>query len=616
MCGIAGIISPLQSDVNHPRLQSMSDALSHRGPDGDGLWISAEKNAGFSHRRLAVIDLSAKASQPMRYQDRYTITYNGELYNYKSLRNELKKAGFHFHTESDTEVVLAAYACYKEKCLGLFDGMFAFAIWDEQEQILFAARDRFGEKPFYYHHEAERFFFASEMKALWAAGVHKNTDLRMLINYLSLGLVQHASDKSQTFFNDISSLPPAHYLKFAGQTLLIEKYWDLDKQICVPMSEEQAKERLSQWLSASVTSRMTSDIPLGCSLSGGIDSATVLYHMQQHQSSAIKSFSAVFPGFEKDETAYIHKTTQHLQTENHTCTPTGEELIADFQKLMYHQEEPIPSSSIYAQFRVFQLARENGVRVLLDGQGADEVLAGYHRYIHWFLQEKIGRFKFGAFRREKKLLRQHGVPFEWDLRNYVAAYFPSHVAIALEKKSFRKTLHHPDFSKDLTAQLKGKEWDGLHKPIITKLNDILYYDVMTKGLEELLRFSDRNAMAHGCEARLPFLQHEMATYIFSLPPDMKIHQGYTKYLLRTAMNQHLPDEIVWRKDKVAFEPPQKMWMESGRMMDFMHESRKTLVSQGLLKAEVLNRKPQSKHAHEFANYDWRYLTAAQLMNPL
>jgi asparagine synthase (glutamine-hydrolysing) len=220
-----------------------------------------------------------------------------------------------------------------------------------------------------------------------------------------------------------------------------------------------------------------------------------------------KSFSAVFPEFEKDESIEINAINQKYGLQSNEVEPDSNQLIKDFEKIMYHQEEPIPSSSIYAQFRVFQLARENGVRVLLDGQGADEVLAGYHRYIHWFLQEKIGRFKFGTFRREKKLLRQHGVPFEWDLRNYVAAYFPSHVAIALEKKSFRKTLHHPDFSKDLTAQLKGKEWDGLHKPIITKLNDILYYDVMTKGLEELLRFSDRNAMAHGCEARLPFLQH-------------------------------------------------------------------------------------------------------------
>jgi asparagine synthase (glutamine-hydrolysing) len=616
MCGIAGIISTQPTDISLSRLKLMSDTLAHRGPDGEGAWINAGHKAGFSHRRLAVIDLSTQSAQPMHYMGRYTITYNGELYNYQQLRTELNKSGFHFHTASDTEVILAAYACYGKECLQHFDGMFAFAIWDEAEQVLFAARDRFGEKPFYYHHHQDRLIFASEMKAIWAAGAPKQLDELMMLHYLSLGTVQHPSDQSITFFTGINTLPPSHHLIFRHGRLTIEKYWDIDKQIENHIEEKNALERLEHLLATAVQSRMISDIPLGCSLSGGLDSSTVLFHMKHSQRHGVKSFSAVFPGFEKDESSMIQHIANQLQAANISCTPTSDELVRDFQKLIYHQEEPFPSSSIYAQYCVFQLAKENGIRVLLDGQGADEVLAGYHRHIHWLLQEKIARFKFGSFIREKKKLQSNDIPFQWQPINYLASYLPSIAATALEKKAFRETYEHADFSVDFISQLRKRFSNSLHKPVVTKLNDILYYDVMKRGLTDLLRFSDRNAMAHGCEARLPFLQHELVEFIFSLPSDFKLHQGYTKYLLRKLMDKKLPDTIVWSKDKVGFEPPQKTWMSSVAMIDFVQESKRTLVNEGILKAAVLDKQPDPRHAHEAANYDWRYLTMAQFIKPL
>ena len=201
----------------------MTDAIAHRGPDGEGFWISPKMSAGLGHRRLAIIDLSDSASQPMHYLDRYSIVLNGEIYNYVELKKELQKAGYHFSNNSDTEVILAAYDFYKEGCLQYLDGMFAFAIWDEVEQLLFAARDRFGEKPFYYHRNNEKFLFASEMKALWCAGVPKQIENKMLLNYIALGQVQNASDKSQTFYSNIYALPPSHFLYFRRGKLVMEK---------------------------------------------------------------------------------------------------------------------------------------------------------------------------------------------------------------------------------------------------------------------------------------------------------------------------------------------------------------------------------------------------------
>lgn len=596
----------------------MADSVAHRGPDGEGFWINKKRNIGLAHRRLAIIDLSPTGAQPMHYLQRYSIVYNGEIYNYIELRKELKKAGYHFVSNSDTEVILAAFDCYKEKCVQYFDGMFAFAIWDELTQTLFAARDRFGEKPFYYFSEKDIFIFGSEMKALWAAGVQKQTENKMLLNYITLGYVQNPADKAQTFFRDIYSLPPAHYLTLDAITyeLQIEEYWNIDKQAQIKISEEEAIERFDKLFSASVFRRLRSDVPVGASLSGGLDSSSIVYYLNQqlrNASSQYKTFSAVFPGFENDESKYIEQVANKFNVESYTTVPSAIQLIDDFEKLAWHQEEPFPSSSIYAQYKVFELAKQHNIKVLLDGQGADEILAGYHKYVHWYLQEMVSRYKFSGSKKEKLLLHKNNVHFKWNVKNIIAAFLPSHASIALEKKEYLRIIHHGDVSKNLLSCLKGREWEGIHKPVVTKLNDILYFSTMQHGLQELLRYSDRNAMAHGREVRLPFLDAALVQFIFSLPSRFKINNGFTKSILRKLMDDKLPQNIVWRTDKIGYEPPQKQWMENQVMKDYIYEAKSKLVKEDILKAEALQRKTKSLNAYDADNFDWRYLCVAQVL---
>ena len=605
----------------------MTTALAHRGPDGEGLWINRERNVGFGHRRLAIIDLSIAGAQPMHWASQFsgdqyvdehlTIIYNGEIYNYLELKDELYRKGYRFQTQSDTEVILAAYNYWGEECLGHFDGMFSFAIWDEKEKTCFAARDRFGEKPFYYYKDGDQFIFGSEMKALWAAGVEKKVNEKMLLNYIALGHVQNANHKEQTFYQHIYSLPPNHYLKislplFRAQ---IHNYWSLDKEITRSVSAGNAIETFTELFHKSVRRRLRSDVTVGTSLSGGLDSSSIVaaIHQLKNKHKKLQTFSAVFPGFEKDESAYIKSVVRKFQLQNFQTNPTAESFLLDFQKLCVHQEEPFPSSSIYAQYKVFELAGRHEVKVLLDGQGADEILGGYNKYIHWFLQQLISRKKILEANKEINLFRKKNIPFKWGISNYLAAFFPSHASIQLERNEYKKLVRQPDLHPDFIISLRGKEWEGIHKPIITKLNDILYFNTTVMGMEELLRFADRNSMAHGREVRLPFLSHELVEYIFSLPANFKLHEGWTKWLLRSSMEKKLPKDIVWRRDKVGYEPPQYRWFQNEQLLDFLHESKRKLVNNRILKTSALNKKTVPLRANDPDNFDWRYLCAAQII---
>ena len=623
MCGIAGILisgkdaEALKTSSALHLLKKMTDSIAHRGPDGEGAWSNVSGNVFLGNRRLAVIDLTPAASQPMHFSNRYTIVHNGEIYNYVELKKLLQQRGYRFHSHSDTEVILAAYDLWKEDCLKQFDGMFAFAIWDEKEQQLFVARDRFGEKPFYFYQDAEHFIFASEMKALWAIGIKKNIDEKLLLNYLTIGHVQNSMDKEQTFFEEIYSLPPAHYLQFKLPVFKskITKYWSINKEIKIDISATDAVEYFTELFNNSVKKRLRSDITIGSSLSGGLDSSSIVAVVSalQQDSYQLKTFSAVFPGFEKDESTYIDQITKHYSTESFLVTPSADELIRDFEKLCYHQEEPFQSAGIYSQYRVYELAKSHDVKVLLDGQGADEVLAGYPRYIHWFLQEVLSRHKLGAAQKERIALQKNHQPFSWSIKNLFAAFLPAHAAILLEKNEYRRTTRNTDISRDFVRLQSGREWEGIHKPIVTKLNDILYFNTIELGLEELLRFADRNSMAHGAEVRLPFLQHELVEFIFSVPAQLKIHEGWTKWLLREVMNKKLPPEITWRKNKIGYEPPQELWMRNAAMQDYIHEAKRKLVKANILSKKVLDKKIEARPAYEDNNFDWRYLCAAQVI---
>jgi len=622
MCGIAGIVSVNPSSISADRLKKMAAVIAHRGPDGEKFWINNNGNTGFSHRRLSIIDLSESAAQPMHYLDRYTIVYNGEIYNYIELKEILKNKGYQFHTQSDTEVLLAAYDCYKEKCLQYFDGMFAFAIWDEKEQSLFAARDRFGEKPFYYCLDEKEFLFASERKSLWTAGIPKKINKPLLLNYLVLGNTQTPVDKTITYYQDVFSLPPAHYItcSVAGNRpgtgssyeFNMHSYWDLDKQTKINITPADAIEKFKELFFISIKRRLRSDVSLGASVSGGLDSSSIVAAIcgQESMSKKMETFSAIFPGFEKDESKYIRLLTEKFAINNIAITPTADDLISNLEKLCYHHEEPFPSSSMFAQFKVFELAKQNGVKVLLDGQGADEILAGYKKYIHWYLQELL-KSNTRLYIKEKKSLKKNNIEFLWGWKNILAAWFPAQTAYQLEKKEARKLLRNTDLADEFKETYFDRQ--SVFKPIVFKLNDMLYFNTCQSGLEELLRYADRNSMAHGREVRLPFLFHELVQFVFSLPAHFKIHEGWKKWLLRKTMEPDLPADIAWRKDKIGYEPPQKLWMGNKTFQEYIHEAKKKLVEEKILKPAVLSKQVRPRDAHEIENYDWRYLIAANCM---
>ncbi len=605
--------------VSTERLKQMTDAIAHRGPDGEGFWFNEKKTVGFGHRRLAIIDLSEAGKQPMQFPSafgeglgvRYSITYNGELYNYIELKGELKQKGYQFITQTDTEVILAAYDHWKEECLQQFDGMFAFAIWDEQEQTLFTTRDRFGEKPFYYFFDGEQFVFASEMKALWAAGVEKKIKHSMLLNYIGLGWVKNPADLSQTFYENINSLPQSHYLKLDMRTGKNEigQYWDLDKESQTTLSEAEAIEQFQQLFNTSVKRRLRSDVEVGTSLSGGLDSSSIAAHIKtQNPTTKYQTFTASFPGFEKDETAYAKQIADQFQLQQHLVTPTAETLLNDIEQLMHQQEEPFQSSSIYAQYKVYELAKQQGIKVILDGQGADETLAGYHKYIHWFLQEMV---KGGRYKVEAEAFSQHNISVDWSWKNKLAARFPDIAAVQLENKANKELLNNKFIANNYRKTNFNKK--SIFKPTVSKLNDLLYYNTMRLGLEELLRYADRNSMAHGIEVRLPFLSHELVQFIFSLPSHYKIQNGFTKYILRESMKQALPSSIVYRTDKIGYEPPQQQWMQSADFVELLQTSRQKLVKENILKKDILKQPVNAQSAHAVKNDDWRYFCAAHLL---
>jgi asparagine synthase (glutamine-hydrolysing) len=494
--------------------------------------------------------------------------------------------------------------------------MFAFAIWDEQMQTLFCARDIFGEKPFYYFIDNTVFVFASEMKALWAVGINKTIDEKMMANYLTLGYVQDATNKSQTFFKEIFSLPPAHTGLFSLNSMqfTLTRYKDIDKEITIKTTEKEAIEKLTDLLQTSIYRRLRSDVAVGSSLSGGIDSSTIAYFIQQQNTNhSFKTFSAVFPGFEKDESNFIKELAEHFKYNNYSVTPSANGLVDDFEKLCYHQEEPFLSSSIYAQYKVYELAKQHNVKVLLDGQGADEILGGYTKYVHWYLQELIARKKFLFAKKEKAAFKKNNIYTKWGIKNIAATYLPAHVALALELREYAKLMHNKNITANLLHSIKGNESQGIYKPVVTKLNDILYYNSMQSGLDELLRYADRNSMAHGVEVRLPFLNIDLVDFIFSLPSTLKMKDGFTKSILRTTMQNKLPNKILWNPIKTGFEPPQKSWMENKSVQGIIKDAKQKLVKERILKPSVLNKKIIPLHAHDADNMDWRYLSLAQVL---
>jgi asparagine synthase (glutamine-hydrolysing) len=613
MCGIAGLISDTKQ-FSRFQLENIVSSLSHRGPNGSSTWTNPGQTVHLGHQRLAVIDLSPAAAQPMNFLDRFTIVHNGEIYNYPELKSILQRKGYVFQTASDTEVILAAFDCWGVDCLNQFDGMFAFAIWDEREKKLFAARDRFGQKPFYYTIDENNrsFAFASEIKAFKDMGSLSQINQRQLLLFLSNGFTNDPTEPINTFYSSVFQLPPAHFLWFSAsatnEMFVVKSWWDLDKERQDKIGDTEAIEKFRELFQQSVSRSFRSDIPIGTCLSGGLDSSSIVAMAStlRENNNSYKVFSAVFPGFEKDESSYSALVAQQFGLEQFSVGTMN--LPDEFDSFLHYQDEPVASAGVFAQFKVFELAKNQGIRVLLDGQGADEILAGYSKYIHWFLQE-MWMSNRSVFRKERISLRANGQTFSWSWKNYVAAAMPAQAALQLEKRALKNIKASQNFNREFVRN--NHDHDLVYKPFVAKLNDILYFNACQGGLQELLRYADRNSMAHGCEVRLPFLNHELVEFIFSLPSTLKIRDGYTKWILRKSMENILPGEIAWRKDKVGFEPPQEKWMSEKKMLEFIREAKTYLVQERILDRSVLEKKIQPHGAHAADSFDWRYLSAAR-----
>ncbi len=625
MCGIAGILQVNSNLYNKEHVQKMTNALSHRGPDGEGFWQNNSNNVLLGHRRLSILDLSDAAAQPFHYLDRYTIIHNGEIYNYVELREELKRKGYQFRSQTDTEVLVAAYDCWKEDCLEQFDGMFAFAIWDEKEKEFFAARDRFGEKPFYYVYDVgnKTFLFASEIKAFWSIDLGKGFNKKMLFNFLTIGYTDNPTQPDETFYDEVKKLPAAGFLKIRMQPdilIEVERYWDIDVEVQDDkITDEDAIAKFSELFETSIKRRLRSDVPLGTSLSGGLDSSSIAATITKCQTSPresfrsnvkLQTFSAIFPGFEKNEEKYIDEVTNHFSLQSFKTVVSDNEIPGLFQKIIQQQDEPFGSAGTLPQCKVFELANQNNVKVLLDGQGADEILAGYHKYYKWYWQELFRKRKLISTGELKKA-KEIGVNEKFDFKNIIASLFPDFASVFLERQYLLHALRQEDLSKEF-VHLQSKE-AYYTTPTIFTLNGVLYFNTCIHGLEELLRYADRNSMAHGREVRLPFLSHELVEFLFSLPSDFKIRQGWTKWTLRKAMGSTLPLSITWRADKVGLEPPQLSWMQLPSVQEMIHEAKRKLINEKILKPEVINKKIQPSSAYDKDNYDWRYLVSAQFL---
>lgn len=555
MCGIVGCISRVPVLPLAPFLE-MRDTLSHRGPDDAGIWRSAGGSVMLGSRRLAILDLSPNGHQPMLDEKgSVAIIFNGEIYNYAELAEELKTKGYRFRSLSDTEVLLKAYDAWGTGCLDRLNGMFAFAIWDETRQELFAARDRFGEKPFYYYHDSDRaiLLFASEIKALLASRlVNSQPNGNAIFRYLAHYEIDAGAD---TLFHGIMALPPAHALLYVrpGETLRIWRYWDLDSEAEVRLSNDQAyAERLRELLTDAVRIRLRSDVPVGSSLSGGLDSSTIVSLIARERVGSVqKTFSARFHDPRIDEGRYIRSVVEGMGVDSHSVYPDPSRLPEEMDALTWHQDHPFYGSSVYAQWVVMRLARDQGVTVLLDGQGADETLAGYHSYFGPHYRDLLKGLHWAKLINSVYCyVREHG---SRNLPNIVSELLPYPLRLSL-KRFFRPLGIRPEFAR----QWRGGPARTSHK-FKSDLQEDLYL-TLTRTLPALLRYADRNSMAFSREVRLPFLDHRVVEFIFAAPADQKIRGTSTKVILRAAMRGIVPEETRIRKDKIGFATPECSWL--------------------------------------------------------
>lgn len=579
MCGIAGVVG-LPREEGRYLVSKMLSHQYHRGPDSGKVMVvspDGEPSTVLGHRRLAILDLSEAAVQPMiDDSDRFILTYNGEIYNYRELAAELRRAGVIFRTDSDTEVLLEAYKAWGTKCLDRLNGMFAFALYDRVRGVLFCARDRYGEKPFLYGFGQDFFAFASEYKALLL-----NPDISLDFDEWRLLRAAHNASTGldadrQTLFNAIQQLLPGEAMEVDARTLKhsIWRYWQVEPDpIRSVIDEREVFDEFRELLTDSVRLRLRSDVPVGSCLSGGLDSSAIVCIVRQllGDNAPYATFTGRFPGTSADEWSYAEQVIQATGVQSHVTVPTVERFMEELPEFIWHNELPVGSSSQFAQWCVFRLAKEHGVTVLLDGQGADEVLGGYEQYFAYYVEALRERGDRDRLARELAMIP----------KRYPLALTPP-VRSLRDRMPFwlRHWLSNrfgigTNLLYGLRLQVAGRvaRQNALPRKMgFDSLANALEQDSFGRYLTTLLRYGDHNSMAHSREVRLPFCDHRIAEFVFRLPPHLLMGEVQTKRLLRESMKGILPEGIRTRWNKQGFRPPQDLWFQSSAFMQLVTDT--------------------------------------------
>lgn len=546
MCGISGIVSRKTVIHSEQEIRRMNDAIEHRGPDGEGIFC--HQNVALGHRRLAILDLSELGAQPMHWKELYTIVFNGEVYNYIEIREILLQEGYTFHSETDTEVILAAYDFWGTDCVTRFNGMWSFAILDKKKNLLFCSRDRFGIKPFYYTISEEEFRFGSEIRQLIDEKPLLN--LPVALDFIISG-IEEATD--ETFFQGVVKLTPGHNLIYD----LEQNTYQITAFYSLPDKEKETKKTSSipdyiSLLEESVKLRMRSDVRVGTCLSGGLDSSTVAALASKNYDYKDR-FYAIHARSEEaatDESAYANMVSDHLELNLLTVVPSYDDFARDMDEVIRTQEEPFGGPSVFMQHFVFKEARKNNCIVMLDGQGGDETLLGYERYYPALIRSLSLAQRPKALLNSKKNSRLSML----EAIKYIL-YFGSYRR-RLNRVKQRASFIRPEFLDRYESEILKKVSDSYSD--IRKMQKI---ELTRSQLPHLLRYEDKNSMRHSVEARLPFIDYRVVEFALNMETEAKIHDGWTKYVLRKGMSALLPKEVVWRKNKLGFNAPENTWLK-------------------------------------------------------
>lgn len=627
MCGvIGGFDSTFKADLELRMKKGMSQ-LQNRGPDGYGLdcFDVSGKAVYLGHTRLSIIDLTQSGHQPMSGQDgRYTIVFNGEIYNYKELREELKAKGCVFISDSDTEVLLIAWETWGDACLTRLVGMFAFAVLDRSNNELTCVRDAFGIKPFFYSHENESFLFASDVRALLALKpVNPQVNWQRAYDYLVHGLYD---SNEETFFDGVMQLKPGHKLVInlnEKKACTPERWWKPQIAERSDLSFEEAVQRVRENFLHSVRLHLRSDVPIGAALSGGLDSSAVVCAMRHvAPDQPIHTFSYIAAGSPVNEEKWVDIVNGHVGAHAHKMVVTPQELAHDLDSMIRAQGEPFGSMSIYAQYRVYQLAKENGITVTLDGQGADEMLGGYIGFPGERVRSLLDmRHPLEAFEFLGQWTQWPGRTMSMGVKAALAELttgMPHELMRGVA--GMNKTPEWIDGQKAAEMGIlsrverfrSGSEAKG--RRMIAQMKNML----IRHGLPGLLRHGDRNSMQFSVESRVPFLTIDQVEFSLSLPENYLVSdKGETKYVFRRAMEGIVPDEILLRKDKIGFEPPERDWLISiaDQAREWLREDLKIpFIRHEILLAEfedvIAGRRPFSWQVWRWINfYRWKVCVA-------